>query len=1340
MLALGWSLAKGEIVYTVRANFGLDSVASHIKADPNVDAYAVVFSTYLNVGVFDLNGPAAATSIQFRREKVSDQVIDFGTTAPLIRVRNWKGELRLTNLAFLSGGGSAVLIDGYAPATPLGSLILDSCVVFGPTMNSNLIQWTADTAGKRIEIKRSHIVANRGASSVITLQAPIIAFHNNVLNFSGIIRPTASQDFIFSANTACRVQVNADGSLGSATYHVVRNMVTFLPGQNYLGSTPGYFMAVSNFNSTGSVLARNRLYNNWAGFDYQANTLFAADTSNRSITPYLQPDTNELWNWSLGRAEDTAHGFLGPDSARPDPYNEFPGDYAKIVVLNGSNTFFFFQPSLIPRTLREALSGDVSPSLAFPYHRFVWPNLRALQLGGPFQLDSLRVQVTNQDGYPVLLAKGDTGGFVSQAEGQLVPAPTSGLYTFQNGLSGAVQYHPAFRCNTRIGQNFSPAYDSFYQPKPSLDTLSFGSIDQPGLTRWTTSSPLDTSTLPANLRFLGNTVGYFTTAVPTPGSKVRIGARPVMPPWRSDSVKWQDKITTALFAARPVGAIYMDTMPAATSFTGYLVERLSVPRGNSIAAFRFPWGFAKARSNSGFQFQLDTSARAVDTNAFAFVSQTVGLQWQGRGAGTQDSVWLEAHVMPDLELWKIQGSNAPVQVLTAIRMVDSVKYAVPLSDSGAAFFSGLSLNIPGGISFNGLVNGFRVENLLTSTSAKLELDTLTASYFDTVSVARNKLFLGGVSVFARRLDLKAPNTTYALKLGIPKPLDSSNVRVWVYSSALGWQPDTAFTLLPGPADSIRIRALDSSMTQIVVLETIGAPGVITADPLVPVIVGAQADVSFVNTVSGSTRINGYKVQAVSVGQDGVVNVVTDTLRVLTDHAKLTVSTNAYHAFTARYYITDTLAGILALSSPAGLMVNKAIQEAAHGPTLARGWQLVGLPFDGPVDARFQVPPPVSKDTVDRHSIFRLMRNGANYAWDSMPRPDTVQLRRGAAVLFGGTRACALTLDTSVTADLNPFSFTGTAAAEWRLIADPFPFPVRASKLVSNLGSLSQFRQLTYFANLQSRNYQWSAMSPQLEPFTGYAYFLRAGETLTLDPLAGVALGKSAATGTGAVVRAEMDGGAAELRLFPRGLDADIPALPAPGAALDIRAGSGFGFWSRGVDWNGFVEPLILQAPGAGEISVTASLENFAPGSVPEFALWDSLSGIGYIGDELRKIPVSAGENRFALLGGSPGFARGKLGRLRGTFAADGSFTALVAQGALRLRWNLPPRAGGYDRLEIGLYDMQGRRMLRRSFGRVSAGTWKMTAALPGTGFYFCRAQAYAGGIPVFSRAGKVAAP
>jgi hypothetical protein len=257
----------------------------------------------------------------------------------------------------------------------------------------------------------------------------------------------------------------------------------------------------------------------------------------------------------------------------------------------------------------------------------------------------------------------------------------------------------------------------------------------------------------------------------------------------------------------------------------------------------------------------------------------------------------------------------------------------------------------------------------------------------------------------------------------------------------------------------------------------------------------------------------------------------------------------------------------------------------------------------------------------------------------------------------------------------------------------------------------------------------------LKPFAGYAYFFRAGEELTWDPLARSVAAKSGSSLPEAVaLRASFSGTAAEIRL---GRDqGEIPGLPAAGTALDLRVGPGSGFWRRNVALEGFAESLVLTSPAAGKAEFTFRSEG---AQVEELVLWNPASGLGYRLSESGAVPVSTGENRFLLIGGTSGYVQRRLQNLQSELPTALQLSAWAnTREGLRIRVQLPPKAGGYGRLSVFLHDAQGRRLLAREFGqpRPGKGDYHLAVNLR-PGLYFCRIRIHAAG-PYLDAVRKVA--
>ncbi len=1330
--------AVGFDLYEVSAKNPLDSVALKILSSPDAGLHVVAFNGYQGVGTFDLEGLSNADTVQFQRDAVSDSVIEVAAGKPFITVRNWKGTLRLRNLAFHLAP-AAVLIDGNGSGTTEpGTLILDSCLIFADTLGSNAMQWAADTSGGRhIEIKRSYIAAGRGAGAQLTLSGTTIAFFNNVLNFSGVLQPTVSKNFIFANNTVCRMQINAGGSFATGLsptqgqYSVIGNLVAQRPGKNYLGAgaTASDFMAFTNFNDSGSVLKGNVIYNQWS-FDYPSNTRFSADTSNHAISAYAQPDTTELWNWGL--TGDAGHGFLAGDSARPIPFNVFPNVTDTALTLpDNTPAILSFDSARIPRTLRPAFTGGLSPDTAFPADRFVWSGKPALTLGGPFQLKTLTLGGQSlQDGNPVLFTNGGASGFTAQAEG--VMNAGSATAEFTNQTAAATAFHAAYRCNTSRGTNIAPTYEMGFTA--GSDTLNFGSVSRAGRSLWAATT---INGWPGNIRSLNRTIGYTTTALLAAGAKVLIGTRQFTAPDLPDSVKYRDATTNALYPALDSSGWLLARIPtSSSSFAVYAVEHLSVPRGDTSTLFSFSWGQVRAVSDSGFQLQLDTvsKSQAVDTTKFAYGQKPVAVTWQGKGP--HDSIQAVLNVTPDLELWKIPVGGVPVPDTTAARSGNTVQINIAAADSAVAFFSGLSLNVPAPV-FTGIVNGFEVDTLRSSISLRLTLGRLDTANADTVAPVRNMRFLGGVSIAMRHAHL---TSSYALRFAVSKPMDVDSAQAWVYSAGLGWKKISGLAFSSGH-DTAQVGGLDATMTAILVMEAIGPPVGIT--PKFAFKSSSQVEVT--NQSSAGGAVTQYRVVTYSVDALGHATTQTSGLTPLDSALDLSLDTLSYHAFTIQYYVGNTLAAVLVQGALPGLTVSKSVQDAAFPPTLQQGWQLVSLPInDTLLQKEIVTVNPLDTDTVDTKHAYRLKEAGSIYSWDTTSGFNTVTVHQGQAVLFGGTRIYTLQLTASVAPTLQPFTLTDTAGG-WRLIGNPFPFAFPLAKVTSNLGALTNLERLTASGKASQRAYAWVVVgdSESLQPFGGYAYFFQPGETLTFDPLAASAAAKTsaaksaAATPPGLSVSAQIQGVDVSAHLYPASRGDDIPVLPVPGLAYGLRLGGNPGWWSQGVEWGGFETPLILTAPQGGMADLSA-----AGSALPAAVVWDSLSGEAYDLLQPQRLALRAGDNRLTLIGGSIDYVAARLGALQSIYLGAGRFSISVLPNALHWRLDLPARSGGYDWVTLSLQDIQGRRIRETVFGRTAAGTlqgdWDLRN-LHG-GIYISRVQAGAGGGVVFRASQKEAAP
>ena len=161
----------------------LATIATAIQSAPASDkVHRIRFQRYQDVGSFALTS-LNADSLIFERSEPSAEVIEF--SGKLFKMENVTAAVVFRNLAFKAKNGAAIFMEGIS-ASPNRNLLLDSCQLFGDTLNSTFLSWLGGS-GSQVEIRRSIVSAGKGTDAKVDLSADSVLLSNTYLNFAGLL-------------------------------------------------------------------------------------------------------------------------------------------------------------------------------------------------------------------------------------------------------------------------------------------------------------------------------------------------------------------------------------------------------------------------------------------------------------------------------------------------------------------------------------------------------------------------------------------------------------------------------------------------------------------------------------------------------------------------------------------------------------------------------------------------------------------------------------------------------------------------------------------------------------------------------------------------------------------------------------------------------------------------------------------------------------------------------------------------------------------------------------------------------------------------------------------------
>jgi hypothetical protein len=144
--------------YTIRGPNDLKLVPGQLKTAPEVGTHTIEFAYYKDPGQFKLDKPSANVQVLQLQRSITDSDAVIKVDSTFIDIGNMTtGTLVLRGLAFKMMNPKSVLIAGFDNARPNHDLLIDSCFVFGDSVEGSFLSWLGN-AGSRVEIRNSWFV------------------------------------------------------------------------------------------------------------------------------------------------------------------------------------------------------------------------------------------------------------------------------------------------------------------------------------------------------------------------------------------------------------------------------------------------------------------------------------------------------------------------------------------------------------------------------------------------------------------------------------------------------------------------------------------------------------------------------------------------------------------------------------------------------------------------------------------------------------------------------------------------------------------------------------------------------------------------------------------------------------------------------------------------------------------------------------------------------------------------------------------------------------------------------------------------------------------------------
>jgi hypothetical protein len=647
--------------YTVDGTANLATIASQVQGKTS-GVLRVRFKTYQNVGQFSITA-LSADSLIFERAEESAEPVEFSGT--LFQIRNVTTPVIFRNLAFKSLSGSGKLIEGLIPGSANKSLMIDSCMLFGDSLNTSFVSWLGGT-GSKVQIQRSVISGSNGPSPQIDLTTDTLKISNSYLNFSGQVVATITKRLDFSNVTTNRVQFRLTGD-GTTIYSFKNNLYGHPPSANKLpGNTNKFVMYLLGF--VGGAAYGDYRFSTWYNFEYPSNDGHA-DPSNISIPPF--GDTTSLWDFRM--AGDSTNGYQNPFQAKFPAFNVFPGDTVLPVRLTAKDSAVVSLVSAqIPRVITASYGSVTYPSIT-DSTRTLWLKDTTLQILGPASIRSIAFPKAQSQGTPLLFY---------QSGANFLPgtAGVEGRVVFSNSQAAARVFIPAFS-----GQNTFKGTGISVKNLSSDTSLVFSVITRAGRTTFQAPSLSATNKRWRVLQKAGKPIAFKDTTTAEGSGTVLfgIGKSAADSPFLMDSLSWWAGGTTWIPSTDSAGK-YWGKTAFANSLQAELIERLAIGMGDDTVTLA--QGKIVSRSTTGHQLKADSSylpdqSQYPDMGSF---SRGLSFTWSGRGVGDSFALTLSK----SNKLQKAYAKNGSVAVLLSPTQEDSVSLTLSfgVGDSGKVVF------------------------------------------------------------------------------------------------------------------------------------------------------------------------------------------------------------------------------------------------------------------------------------------------------------------------------------------------------------------------------------------------------------------------------------------------------------------------------------------------------------------------------------------------------------------------------------------------------------------------------------------------------------------------------
>ncbi len=1265
--------------YVVDGPGKLSTIAAQIQAAPAGGTHIVQFKTYVNVGAFSLTG-LTADSLIFQRAEESAEVVEFSGT--LFQMQSVSAAVVFRNLAFKAKDGSAKFIQGATVGNENRNLLIDSCQIFGDTLNTTFLAWNGATAvGSKILIQRSVINGSQGSSPKIDLTVDTVRVLNCYLNFSGQVVGSISKRIDITNLSTNRVQFRLTGD-GTTLYNFKNNLYGNPPSVTKLpGLSNKFIMYLIGF--AGGTAYGDVRFSTWYNFEYPANEGHA-DPSNLVIAPF--GDT--LARWDFKQASEKIIGYQNPVSAAYPDFNVFPGETSLKTRLSAQDSVeLVISSAQIPRVITAAYATVAYPGL-MDSTRSLWAKDTVLKVAGPVSVSSITFPQIKAPGTPILYSESGA----TYAPGT---AGAEGAVVFSNALPAAKKFIPAFgNQNTPKGLNVS------VKGLGADTTLNFTTVTRSGRTGFQVPVLGAGKKRWRVLQKGAKPFGFLdTTAAEGAGElKFGFGKTGVDLPFRSDSLSWLLNGGTLSSVTDSAGK-YWGKTTAALSNQAILIERLSVGAGRDTV--RTTVGDIFTLSAKGHQLSVDSSfmptvRKFPDLGLF---SKGLAFKWPGRAPNDSLIIILRRSSLGQKLFW-VDSSNTvqPITVMLTTPESLSVRLTLPPIDSNKVFFFAHHYMVPAGLKSTVMLGQDTLKDIISLTPGDLALDTLPSL---------QGLGTDSLRILLKRritqVDLSITGPYAAVLQGLP-PNRLANIRMYMHRGAR-W--DSISGTYQNGYYRVPVQPTDSVIVVGEVLEKLDTLPVIASLSQTVSVIGTMWSFKPTLTVLEKTRLIWYHLQIFNLDATGHSQLVQVSNMAGDSTYSGNLATGNLQAIKIGY---ESFSGKITWSTPMILSPTVAsFTEAmnAQAPTLHKYvYELVGFP--SPVD--------IEKDIKSK--IMGPKKNVSISDWQGR----WVDL---VGSTIKPTRGYLMGIEEDFKPSA-PLSYTWKLSADtvaldtgWQLVSSPLPIPYAEKSIGFDPTAISYFYSLSWAGSGPTAIPNWIKVD-SLRPFKGYAVYAVRKTNLVFDPWKAFSptptMQKSTASKALTFKFVGPMSGEMEIAINQGSLLRPSPFLPFWDSPRSLAWDSPFGNISKGIksvdDLN---EVVVLRLPQAEVFKIETQNEGAA-----HYALWDARSETLTAIDGAQSFSMASGQNWLRVMAISPEGISAMEAALKKSSNREIGFLPFVSagKGKVELGFISPMNLGQMDEVNILGVGIDGKIRFEKRLKHVNPGAHSVPIdiSLPGALF------------------------